>query len=292
MDESPPMPTLSPPLAPPTSYEPPAPAGPGRAWGFWTTLGWLIVAAAAVLILSVLAGIVLGIAMVMVSAARGTTFDESSIERYMGLFISIGGCASMAVAVAVLAVPVWLRRRRFAEYMGLRSFSLRDGSIAMLAITALVVTETAIAYLLDRPMPESMIELREGALFLPLLWLYVVIAAPLGEEIIFRGFVYRGIAESRAGFVVATALWSLRRRRHRRRHRRQAGVVVAIALSSLLWMALHVQYGVWGLTWIFVLGLLLGTVRHITGSTTLCVVLHLLNNAFSMAALELTWSGA
>lgn len=236
------------------------------AWGFWATLGWLLLSAVVTLAVSVACGVFVGGVVGVASAVRGLPF-EPTFQRYEGLLVVVVGCLGTAAAVAMLAVPIRLRRRGFAEYLALRSFDPRQGAIALLSVGVLLAAEMVTSFLLDLPIPDSMIELRGGVIFLPLLWLYVVVAAPLGEEIIFRGFLFRGVAESRAG------------------------VAAAVVLASLLWTALHIQYGPYELSWIFVLGLVLGWVRHRSGSTTLCVVLHLLFNASAMIALEIMWTG-
>ena len=47
--------------------------------------------------------------------------------------------------------------------------------------------------------PDFMVTAWHSAGFMPLLWIAVIIAAPLGEEILFRGFLFAGIAKSRLG---------------------------------------------------------------------------------------------
>ena len=48
--------------------------------------------------------------------------------------------------------------------------------------------------------------------------------------------------------------------------------------TSICWSAIHVQYDLWGITAIFLLGILLGLVRVKTDSLPLCMVLHAFNN--------------
>ena len=86
------------------------------------------------------------------------------------------------------------------------------------------------------------------------LWLALVVAAPIGEEVLFRGFMFRG-------FVHAPR-----------------DAVPSIVLISLIWSLLHIQYDLLDITEIFVLGLLLGVVRWSTGSTTLTILLHAVYN--------------
>lgn len=76
----------------------------------------------------------------------------------------------------------------------------------------------------------------------------------IAEELVFRGFMFRG-------FVYT-----------------QRDAIPSIVLISLIWSLLHVQYAWFGIAAIFVFGVLLGLVRWTTGSTTLTILLHMLYN--------------
>lgn len=96
----------------------------------------------------------------------------------------------------------------------------------------------------------------EGSL--PLLWFATVLVAPAGEEIMFRGYLFRG-------FV-----------------RPERSAWPAIVVISLLWAVLHLQYDWAGMSEIFVAGLFLGWVRWRSGSTLLTFLLHALFNLEGM----------
>jgi membrane protease YdiL (CAAX protease family) len=93
-------------------------------------------------------------------------------------------------------------------------------------------------------------------LFLFLFGVALVVMAPLGEEIVFRGFLFRGLGAS-------------------------LGPVAAVILTSLGWAALHVQYEVFFIVQIFVIGLIFGGLRWWSGSLYLVIVLHALINAIA-----------
>lgn len=89
------------------------------------------------------------------------------------------------------------------------------------------------------------------------LYLGVGIGAPLVEEFIFRGTLWRGWRASRLGF------WG------------------TLVVTSFLWSILHVQYPMIIICYIFVLGLLLGWAREKTGSIWVPVWMHALNNGLA-----------
>jgi membrane protease YdiL (CAAX protease family) len=112
-----------------------------------------------------------------------------------------------------------------------------------------------LTYLLDRPIiPEFMLRAYETAYFVPLLWLAIVIAAPLAEELFFRGFLFESVRYTRLG------------------------VTGAVVITSLLWAVIHLQYGPYEITTVFILGLILGVARLITGSIYTPIVMHGLVN--------------
>jgi hypothetical protein len=90
--------------------------------------------------------------------------------------------------------------------------------------------------------------------WLPAMWVAAVIVAPAGEEIIFRGFLFRGFVTS------PRSAWP------------------AIVIISLLWAGLHIQYDWAGMLQIFIIGLFLGWVRLTSGSVLLTFLLHALFN--------------
>src|SRR5579863_7614799 len=88
--------------------------------------------------------------------------------------------------------------------------------------SVLLGTSDLISYLLSRPLvPSVMVDLYRTA-WLPALLVALVFLTPLEEETIFRGFLFKGIAISRAG------------------------PVVAILVGSVAWALLHAQYDFYG----------------------------------------------
>ena len=90
--------------------------------------------------------------------------------------------------------------------------------------------------------------------WLPWLLLTLVVVAPIGEETLFRGFLFRG--------------W----------HRTSRDSWAVIMITALLWALTHVQYNPYFMAQVFVIGLVLGWFRWKSGSTILTMLLHGLVN--------------
>jgi membrane protease YdiL (CAAX protease family) len=81
-----------------------------------------------------------------------------------------------------------------------------------------------------------------------------ILVAPAGEEVMFRGFLFRGWVRSEQ------SAWP------------------AIIVISVLWAMLHIQYDWTGMLQIFIIGLFLGWMRWRSGSLVLTYLLHALFN--------------
>lgn len=97
-----------------------------------------------------------------------------------------------------------------------------------------------------------------GPSFSPLYLLAAVIAAPLFEEIFFRGFMFQGLLHSRLG------------------------PYGTIFLTNILWTAVHAQVAdfadLYTLFLIFALGLILGVARYVENTLWLPIAMHALWN--------------
>jgi membrane protease YdiL (CAAX protease family) len=177
-----------------------------------------------------------------------------------GFAISLSVILGVPAVLAALWLPIRLSRTPFADYLALRWTSWSNLLIGVGALFVLVLGWEGLSRVLGRESaPDFMIDVAKSARADGALWLLVVAfsaAAPISEELLARGFLYRGWSE--------TLL-------------RPAGAVI---LSSLVWTALHLQYD---RDWfafgeVLSIGLLLGYLRYRSGSIWLTVILHGLNN--------------
>lgn len=177
--------------------------------------------------------------------------------------VSLWSCGSLEVGWIILCV----RRRRgppLGDYLALGKVplpTLISWSVAALLFAALV---DGLTWGMGRPIvPGVMREAYATAGCAPLFWLALVLAAPVAEEVVFRGFLYRGLEASPVG------TWG------------------ALAVSTVLWTATHAQYDSFSVALILAAGVFLGVARWRTGSLTVTVILHMLLNL--IATTEAWW---
>ena len=235
---------------------------PPRIWKFWGTALWG---------LFIFAGMFVGQAAVIgyfVLRQEGP-IDLAATVQVVGAGLTISLSVIMGLPAVLLAawVATHFSRTRFADYLALRWTSWQNFLIGVVSLAALVAGWDLLSRALGREVtPGFMGEVLKSAQTGGALWLLVIafcVAAPISEEILARGFLYRGWSES-----------FLR-------------VPGAILLSSLAWTSLHLQYDWFFFGEIFTIGLLLGYLRYRTGSTWLTIVLHGLNN--TAATIQTFW---
>jgi len=198
-------------------------------------------------------------AVVLAAAiTQGKLGDPHAIEAlaYNGLVLSIATLLGLPVTVGLVVVFAFIRPGiRVADYLGLRPARWKPTALSLLTVFAAGIAFDLLSRWAGRPdVPEFMVRVYQSAGFPPLLWIAVVIGAPIGEEVFFRGFLFSGLAKSRLGG------WG------------------AVVITSLAWASVHVQYDLWDIGYIFCLGLIIGAFRLKTGSLWPPLLMHALVN--------------
>ena len=223
---------------------------PAQPWGIPATIAWLLFA--------FLASVVVATAVFAAWQGDRTTMRPST---YDGAMIAIGALASIPVQVGVLAFAARLRRWTPTDYFALNIPRQSEIVFAVLCTIALMIVFDGLMVASGRDLvPSFQVEAYQSAKDAGwLLWLMlaIVVVAPVGEEIAFRGFLYRGLV--RPGYEWLT-----------------------IVVISLAWALLHIQYDWLGMAQIFAAGLTLGWFRWASGSNTLTIVMHMLINFEAM----------
>ena len=96
-----------------------------------------------------------------------------------------------------------------------------------------------------------------------LFWIALIVATPVFEELVYRGFLFEGIRASRLGGFGA------------------------VMITTLIWTLVHQEYDPLEFSMIFIFGLVLGMARLRTGSILLTMGLHMLHNL--IASGEILW---
>lgn len=233
----------------------PPPLPPSRLWGFWASLGLGCVATGVWMLAQGLVATI-GIFASMLSSQGG--FNPEMLEALggNGLMLAIATIVGAPVAVGMSWLFAAIRKGgRPAWYLALETISVLELCRWLLYLVGVILLSDLVTLSLQRPLvPEVMVDMYRTCQVKPLFWVALVVAAPIAEESLFRGFMFRGMATSRLG---------------------PAG---AIVLTSLLWAMLHLQYDWYGIVSVFVLGLVLGLARHRTGSLYAPIAMHGVSN--------------
>lgn len=237
---------------------PPLPVLERTPWNGWWTLLWLVILT---FLWQTIISIGVMVAFFLEAGSGNAESFEARLER-TGFDGDVLGLSAFATIFFVCPFCWFLGRLRpgFSgwEYLGKApvkwwQWPLWGGATVLcgLALDAL-----APSLGIDGP-DESMVMMARSTEVPLFLYLGIGIAAPLVEEFIFRGILWRGWRASRLG------------------------VVGTIVVTSLLWASLHVQYPAIIIGYIFILGLLLGWARETTGNVWVPVGMHALNNGLA-----------
>jgi hypothetical protein len=227
---------------------------PPRVWKFWGTLLWGFVVFAAMF-----AGQI-AVVLFFVFKQGGTVDFEQAVKAVAssGLAISLSVMAGLPAVVAAVWLAIRFTRIGFADYLALRWTNWRNVAIGLVGLVVLVeawdLLSKAVGHEVTPDFMIGVLKSAQGDSALLLLALAFCVAAPVSEEFFARGFLYRGWSES-----------FLR-------------VPGAIALSSLFWTSLHLQYDWFFFGEVFCIGLWFGYIRYRSNSTWLTIMLHGLNN--------------
>jgi uncharacterized protein len=229
-----------------------------KPWGRWATLGLGLIA---------LFGGQL-VALLVLMRWYGVSPTRWSDLVIDGVLVTVSVCIATAVQVALLVLMAWRRGAGAATYLGLTAPPKRDLLLGMTAVAILTAAADGISWILGYNLVSQfqldIYHSASAAGWLPWLLLTLVTVAPIGEETLFRGFLFRG--------------W----------HRSPRDIWAVIIVTALLWALTHVQYNPYYMAQVFVIGLVFGWFRYKSGSTILTMLLHGLVNLES--TIETVWA--
>ena len=247
--------------------DPSGPAAPRRRerWGPWATIAWTIPIGLVMLITQMLGVIIYWRWLRLIHPGQPVNIlDLATDGGALGFSLTL----STPFVLGFLAFVIRLSRVPVAEYLALKLPHWREVRLGLLALAAVLVITGVLAAVSGQETPDFMTKTFESARaagMLPLLLLAFVVLGPVQEEMLFRGFLFRGLASS-------------------------LGVWPAIALTAITWALMHAQYQWFFVGEIFALGIALGWLRARSGSTILTFGLHATVNG--LALLELTFQSS
>ena len=219
-----------------------------KPWGRWATLGLGVIA--------LFGGQMVALATLI--RWYGLSLTRVSDLMVDGVLVTVSICIGTTVQVALLALMARQTGAGTAVYLGLTLPRKRDLLLGIVAVASFVAAADGVSrilgYNLVTQFQLDIYRSASAAGWLPWLWLAIVVVAPIGEETLFRGFLFRG--------------W----------HRTPRDTWAAIIATALLWALTHVQYNPYFMAQVFVIGLVLGWFRWKSGSTILTMLLHGLVN--------------
>jgi membrane protease YdiL (CAAX protease family) len=223
-------------------------------WGYFSSFGWVAVAYIA-------ASTIGFFAMAALWPERVSALSDLDALQKDAWAFSVSTLIATPLVVGILMAAARLLRWTATDYLALYGPGRRQVLIALVALAAFLPVMDSVTYLLGHPVVTPFqIELyqsaeKSGALLL--LWLTLVVAAPVGEELAFRGFLFRG--------------WV----------RPGRSAMPAIVIIAALFAVLHFQYNWFGILQVFAIGFVLTWFRWASGSTLLTIVMHAVINAYS-----------
>ncbi len=172
--------------------------------------------------------------------------------QHNGLVLSLCTFASLLVCGPLLIGVIKLKKKsNLQRYLGLTVVDFKTVKFWFLVIICLIVASDLLTLSLGKPIvPEFMSAVYSSTKSPWILWLALIVAAPIFEETFFRGFLISGISPT------------------------TLGPVGAIFISAAAWAAVHSQYDFLGFALIFVMGVVLGVARIKSGSVLLTIGLH------------------
>jgi membrane protease YdiL (CAAX protease family) len=245
------------PQSPPILMQP-APRVP-RTLGFWRTAAWGLL-----IIVAFFVGQLTPIAYLL-ARFDGPLDSLNAVQLALIKVVSPPMTVGLSAIMGLpgLLIPMFFAvrytRLSFAEYLGLRWTNWKNFAFGIVGMVVILGAWELISTVTGREQASSsfmtdMLKTAEGDGTVWILVIAFCVAAPISEELLARGFLYRGWSDS-----------FLR-------------VPGAIILSSVVWTVLHLQYDWFGLLNVLSLGLWFGYLRYRTHSTYLTMVLHGLNN--------------
>lgn len=223
-------------------------------------------------ILSLIPTFIFGIIDCTRKILRDPKFDLNQYAEIMkndGTFVAASILLSALVIIPLVILTAGTRKKiKLSDYLAFGIPNLSSMVLWFLIAGASVALFDFITIMLKKEIVlQLFITQYKSAGFVPLYFSALVIVAPFYEELIFRGFIFRGFLQSRAGEIGA------------------------VTITALIWAVIHQQYGLGRICGIFIIGILLGLARLTTKSIYPPILMHMLLNFIAFIEIIIVASG-
>lgn len=236
----------------------PDPLAPGKPWGLAATLGLSLVIWYSLELLQAAMGTSMSHVLVMLGLVQAA--EATHATNY-----AVISCVSAVLCGALVIAAARLRDGMDARgYLGLGPVPGKELARWLIATVVIVAQTDLVLYLVKGELlPAEWVAIYRSVRSPTLFWLAVVVATPVFEELLFRGFVFSGIQASRLGGFGA------------------------VAITAMIWTIAHGQNDPLEFAIIFIIGLMLGLARLRTGSILVTMAMHMLISLISVG--EMAW---
>lgn len=225
-----------------------------KPWGFFATIGFSLIIFLIFISVQSLAAFIFVFFQIQ-DKPDADFLNELTMLASNGLGISISLIpGALAGSLSIILFAYLHKRLTVKDYLKLYYPTIKQLLFWLAIMVLFAIAMEVVTYSMNRPLPEWMIESYKTAGILPLFWFTVVIAAPVFEELLFRGFLLEGLRHSRLGDLAA------------------------ITITAALWASIHLQYEIFEIVSIFVIGLILGYARIKTNSLYIPIIMHAFMN--------------
>jgi len=230
-------------------------------WGLTGTMLWAVLIAVAFVVTQTIA------AVIYLTVSQNIS-DPAEFEQNQSLFMD-GDVITVSLWVTfvvcgflVLVAIVSKAGSNIKHYLALKPISWRIATAAVVVTVLFILLIEVINAVFNRTVPDNMVQMFLTADNRLWFWLAIVVAAPVFEEVFFRGFLHSGL------------------------ERTNLGLSGTILFTAAFWAVIHFQYDAFEVGLIFVLGVLLGIARWVTGSLYVPIIIHCVNNLISTVQLS------
>ena len=238
-------------------------------WGPWATAFWSV---AILLAFVIIQALFFGVYVAgHTSGAGASEIEQAALQlRNDGDVIALATLITTVLCVPLVFVAVRLKRgARLDAYLPITR-PPNHVLVRWLVFTGIFLFASDMLTLITgHPIvPDFMKDAYASTDSKPLLWLALIVAAPIFEEALFRGFMISGFSRSWMGYSGA------------------------VLLTSLAWALIHFQYDAYGIITVFAFGVFLGIARVKTGSLAMPYLIHAVANAVATLEAALSVSAA